>query len=284
MLVQSVPNATLDKKRRAHAPSAHLSPGNPLSIAKHVQQSALGITYIWPWVKIQFVPPVNIRFNPTTEIGSKMGGEFTYAKMVHLPTAISMIYNSWFQACRIGSQQNGTLVNGTPYKSTPALLPGLVGNQTTLGGAKTLANGTQDSFFAKGIYHYWIIIFSGVEALCQMDSPNGSTGFTNFFLLDSPNGRTLPGLPPRTVLAAVRGQGLCVTETRDPRSQVLGWLRLDSGCTDGVRRAFAPDMATRVSCWFFPFCLLFFFFGGGGLQRFFLLIILWMVRNPFRST
>ena len=33
---------------------------------------------IWPWVKIQIVPPVNIRLNPTTKIGSKMGGEFTY--------------------------------------------------------------------------------------------------------------------------------------------------------------------------------------------------------------
>ncbi|CAJ1389518.1 unnamed protein product [Effrenium voratum] len=31
--------------------------------------------------------------------------------------------------------------------------------------------------------------------------------------------------PTWTVLAAVRGQGLCVTETRDPRSQVLGWLQ-----------------------------------------------------------
>ena len=31
----------------------------------------------WPWVKSQIVPPVNIRFNPTT-IGSEMGGEFTY--------------------------------------------------------------------------------------------------------------------------------------------------------------------------------------------------------------
>ena len=30
------------------------------------------------------VPPVNIRFNPTTKIGSKMGGEFAYPKMVPL--------------------------------------------------------------------------------------------------------------------------------------------------------------------------------------------------------
>ena len=28
----------------------------------------------WPWVKIQIVPPVNIRFNPTTKTGSKLGG------------------------------------------------------------------------------------------------------------------------------------------------------------------------------------------------------------------
>ena len=28
----------------------------------------------WPWVKAQIVGPVNIRFNPTTEIGSNMGG------------------------------------------------------------------------------------------------------------------------------------------------------------------------------------------------------------------
>ena len=28
--------------------------------------------------KSQIVPPVNIRFNPTTKIDSKMGGEFTY--------------------------------------------------------------------------------------------------------------------------------------------------------------------------------------------------------------
>ena len=33
-----------------------------------------------PWVKVQLVPPVNIRFNPTTKIGPKMGGEFTYPK------------------------------------------------------------------------------------------------------------------------------------------------------------------------------------------------------------
>ena len=32
----------------------------------------------WPGVKSQIVPPVNIRFNPTTKIGSKMSGEFTY--------------------------------------------------------------------------------------------------------------------------------------------------------------------------------------------------------------
>ena len=35
----------------------------------------------WPWVKIQILPLVNIRFNPTTKIGSKMGGEFTYPRM-----------------------------------------------------------------------------------------------------------------------------------------------------------------------------------------------------------
>ena len=35
----------------------------------------MGIGFIptWPWVIIQIVP-VNIRFNPTTQIGSKMGG------------------------------------------------------------------------------------------------------------------------------------------------------------------------------------------------------------------
>ena len=33
----------------------------------------------WPWVKIQIgFPPVN---NPTTKIGSTMGGEFIYSKM-----------------------------------------------------------------------------------------------------------------------------------------------------------------------------------------------------------
>ena len=31
---------------------------------------------VWPWVKIQIVPPVNIPL--PTKIGSKMGGEFTY--------------------------------------------------------------------------------------------------------------------------------------------------------------------------------------------------------------
>ena len=30
------------------------------------------------WVKSQIVPPVNIRFNPTTKIGLKIGGKFTY--------------------------------------------------------------------------------------------------------------------------------------------------------------------------------------------------------------
>ena len=33
---------------------------------------------MWPWVKIQIVPPVSIRFNPTTKIGSKMGAELIY--------------------------------------------------------------------------------------------------------------------------------------------------------------------------------------------------------------
>ena len=35
-----------------------------------------------PWGKTQIgEPPVNIRFNPTTKMGSKMGGECTYPKM-----------------------------------------------------------------------------------------------------------------------------------------------------------------------------------------------------------
>ena len=35
--------------------------------------------------------PVNIRFNPTTKTGSKMGGEFTYSKMVLLVLTHSQI-------------------------------------------------------------------------------------------------------------------------------------------------------------------------------------------------
>ena len=31
------------------------------------------LVFIWLWAKSQIVPPVNIRFNPTTKIGSKMG-------------------------------------------------------------------------------------------------------------------------------------------------------------------------------------------------------------------
>ena len=42
------------------------------------------LVFVWPLVKIQIVAPVNIRFNPTTKIGSTMGGEFTYPKMVPL--------------------------------------------------------------------------------------------------------------------------------------------------------------------------------------------------------
>ena len=34
---------------------------------------------MWPWIKIQIVPPVNIPI--PTKLGSKMGGEFTYPKM-----------------------------------------------------------------------------------------------------------------------------------------------------------------------------------------------------------
>ena len=38
--------------------------------------------------------PVNIRFNPTTKIGSKMGGEFTYSRIVPLVlTHSQMSYN-----------------------------------------------------------------------------------------------------------------------------------------------------------------------------------------------
>ena len=35
------------------------------------------------------VPPVNIRFNPTTKIGSKMGGEFTYQPKWDPKTALT---------------------------------------------------------------------------------------------------------------------------------------------------------------------------------------------------
>ena len=50
----------------------------------------------WPWVNSQIVPPVNIP-NPTTKIGSKMGGEFTYPKMG----------SQWYSG-------NKGLVKGTP--------------------------------------------------------------------------------------------------------------------------------------------------------------------------
>ena len=35
----------------------------------------LGFQVMRPWVKTQIVPPENIRFNPTTKIGSRMGDE-----------------------------------------------------------------------------------------------------------------------------------------------------------------------------------------------------------------
>ena len=44
-----------------------------------------------PWVKILIAPPVNIRFNQTTKIGSKMRGEFAYPKMVPLALTHSHI-------------------------------------------------------------------------------------------------------------------------------------------------------------------------------------------------
>ena len=37
-----------------------------------------GMRHIWPWLKIQIVPPVNIPIPAKT--GSKMGGEFIYPK------------------------------------------------------------------------------------------------------------------------------------------------------------------------------------------------------------
>ena len=48
--------------------------------------------YVWPWVKIQIVLPVNIPIPP--KIGSKRGGEFTYQNGIigfdnsHFPRAI----------------------------------------------------------------------------------------------------------------------------------------------------------------------------------------------------
>ena len=50
-------------------------PGSNLGAVTNVHQPAVN-PHMEPWVKIQIV--VNIRFNPTTKIGPKMGGEFTY--------------------------------------------------------------------------------------------------------------------------------------------------------------------------------------------------------------
>ena len=49
---------------------------------------------------VDFSLPVNIRFNPTTQIGSKMGGEFTYPKMVTLGlTHCHLFMFSWGISC-----------------------------------------------------------------------------------------------------------------------------------------------------------------------------------------
>ena len=58
---------------------------------------------IWPWVNIQIVPPVNIRLNPTTKIGSEMGGEFTYNKMGPLVLTHSQV----IQCCLILKGRQG---------------------------------------------------------------------------------------------------------------------------------------------------------------------------------
>ena len=66
---QGNPTAPLSRVRdlstALHMGRAHSAPETP------AHQSCLGSdSTIWPWVKIQIVPPVNILFNPTTKIGS----------------------------------------------------------------------------------------------------------------------------------------------------------------------------------------------------------------------
>ena len=75
----------------------------------------------WPWVKTQFVPlsAPSEHPNPTTKIGSKMGGEFTYPKMgsqngfepwpcLFGPLA-SLCWRAWLFPWLVGWQANTVL-------------------------------------------------------------------------------------------------------------------------------------------------------------------------------
>ena len=65
------------RRRRRRRAGRRRSAGRGSGTRRTRRQLLMG-RRIWVWVKIQNVAPVNIRFNPTTKKGSKMGCEFTY--------------------------------------------------------------------------------------------------------------------------------------------------------------------------------------------------------------
>ena len=66
--------------------------------------------------EIQIVAPVNIRFNPTTKTGFKMGGEFTYPQIVLTTTAICCLK----LAAIGGSLSNEELRRGVQLQHPPS--------------------------------------------------------------------------------------------------------------------------------------------------------------------
>ena len=107
----------------------------------------------WLWVKIQIVPRPSEHPNPTTKIGSKMGGEFTYPKMAPLVLTHSHIlrWDIWglleFPGPGRGSMSTAA---GFQRPVHPATRPGFPTRQLKRPSTPNLGPGSSPVWWCKG--------------------------------------------------------------------------------------------------------------------------------------